>query len=146
MLMTRFWPKEVVKEKTDDGKDTMKITIRAPRFGRQASSPPDSQSAAQARPVRPVSPTGQTGSSSRSDRSCDRPRTFKPKRPEVGTWKTNEVKVPGRTANQKPTFNQLLNKYTKVVQKDRPLKKETTITAAPRSSSVPKEGIQQEQS
>src|SRR6185503_5625932 len=45
------------------------------------------------------------------------------KRPEVGTWKTNEVKVQGRTANQKPTFNQLLNKYTKAVQNDRPLKK-----------------------
>ena len=29
----------------------------------------------------------------------------------------------GRTANQKPTLNQLLNKYTKTVQNDRPLKK-----------------------
>ena len=29
----------------------------------------------------------------------------------------------GRTANQKPTFDQLLNKYTKAIQKDRPLKK-----------------------
>jgi len=63
----------------------------------------------------------------------------------VGTWKTNEVKVQGRTADQKPTFNQLLNKYTKAVQKDRPLKKKTTITTAPRSSNVPKEGIQQAQ-
>ena len=44
-------------------------------------------------------PTGQTGSSNRSDRRGDLPRTFKPKRPEVGTWKTNEVKVQGRTAN-----------------------------------------------
>ena len=33
------------------------------------------------------------------------------------------MKVQGRTANQKPTFNQLLNKYTKAVQNDRPLKK-----------------------
>jgi len=64
-------------------------------------------------------PTGHTGSSNRSDHPGDRPRTFKPKRPEVGTWKTNEVKVQGRTANQKPTFNQLLNKYTKAVQNDR---------------------------
>ena len=30
----------------------------------------------------------------------------------------------GRVANQKPTFDQLLNKYTKVVQKDRPLKRD----------------------
>src|SRR6185436_4374949 len=67
--------------------------------------------------------TGPTSSSSQSDRSGDHPRTFKPKRLEVGTWKTNEVNVQGRAANQKPTFNQLLNKYTKAVQKDRPLKK-----------------------
>ena len=84
--------REVVKKKTDDGKDTLKITIRNPRLGGQGSSPIENWSAAQARPVRPVSPTGQTGSSSRSDRSGDHPWTFKPKHPEVGTWKTNEVK------------------------------------------------------
>ena len=97
--------REVIKEKTDDGKDTLKIIVRNPRLGGQGSSPPENRSADQARPVRPVSPTGQTGSSSRSDRPGDRPRTFKLKRPEVGTWKTNEVKLPGRAANQKPTFN-----------------------------------------
>ena len=90
-------------------------------MGGQGSSPPENRSADQARPVSPTGPTGQTGSSSRSDRSGDRPQTFKPKRPKVGTWKTNEVKVQGRTTNQKPTFNQLLNKYTKAVQHDRPL-------------------------
>jgi len=115
--------REVVKEKTDDGKDTLKIIVRNPRLGGQGSSPPENRSADQAQPVRPVSPTGQTGSSSRSDRPGDRPRTFKPKRPEVGTWKTNEVKVQRRATNQKPTFNLLLNKYTKTVQNDRPLKK-----------------------
>ena len=72
--------REVIKEKTDDGKDTLKIIVRNPRLGGQGSSPPENRSADQARPVRPVSPTGQTGSSSRSDRSGDRPRTFKPKR------------------------------------------------------------------
>ena len=83
--------REVVKEKTDDGKYTLKITIRAPRLGGQGSSPPDSRFTAQARPVRQVSPTGQTcptgqtGSSNQSDRPSDRPRIFKPKRPEVGT-------------------------------------------------------------
>ena len=35
----------------------------------------------------------------------------------------NKVKVHGRAANRKPTFNQLLSKYTKAVQNDRPLKK-----------------------
>ena len=43
--------REVIKEKTDDGKDTLKITIRAPRFRGQGSSPPEKWSAAQARPV-----------------------------------------------------------------------------------------------
>jgi len=121
--------REVIKEKTDDGKDTLKIIVRNPRLGGQGSSPPENRSADQARPVRPVSLTGstgltgQTGSSSRSDRSGDHPRTFKQKCSKVGTWKTNEVKVQGRAANQKPTFDQLLNKYTKAVQKEWPLKK-----------------------
>jgi len=121
--------REVIKEKTDDGKSTLKIIIRNPRLGGQGSSPPENRSADQERPARPMSQTGQTGmtgqtgSSNRSDRPGDRPQTFKPKCPEVGTWKTNEVKVQGRAANQKPTFNQLLNKYTKAVQNDRPLKK-----------------------
>ena len=73
--------REVIKEKTDDGKDTLKIIVRNPRLGGQGSSPPENRFADQAQPVRPVSPTGQTGSSSRSDRPGDRPWTFKPKRP-----------------------------------------------------------------
>ena len=32
--------REVIKEKTNDGKDTLKITIRNPRLGGQGSSPP----------------------------------------------------------------------------------------------------------
>ena len=75
--------REVIKEKTDDGKSTMKIIVKNPRLGGQGSSPPENRSADQARPVRPVSPTGQTGqnsqtgSSNRSDRPGDHPRTFK---------------------------------------------------------------------
>ena len=52
--------REVVKEKTDDGKDTLKIIVRNPRLGGQGSSPSENRSADQARPVRPVPPTGQT--------------------------------------------------------------------------------------
>jgi len=40
--------REVIKKKTDDGKDTLKITIRNPRLGVQGSSPPENRSAAQA--------------------------------------------------------------------------------------------------
>ena len=38
--------REVIKEKTDDGKDTLKIIIRNPRLGRQGGSPIENRSAA----------------------------------------------------------------------------------------------------
>ena len=38
--------REVIKEKIDDGKDTLKITIRNPRLGGQGSSPLENWSAA----------------------------------------------------------------------------------------------------
>src|SRR6185503_10649058 len=53
--------REVIKEKTDDGKDTLKIIVRNPRLRGQGSPLPENRSADQPRPVRPVSPTGQTG-------------------------------------------------------------------------------------
>ena len=52
--------REVIKEKTDDGKDTLKIIVRNPRLRGQTSSPPEKWSADQARPVRPLPPAGQT--------------------------------------------------------------------------------------
>jgi len=103
--------REVVREKTQDGKESIKITVKARvPGGKESSSFAASWPAVQYRPVIPVSPTGQT------DPPQGRPRTFKPKSPKVGTWKQNEPKVQGRFANQKPTFGQLLNKYTKAVQ------------------------------
>ena len=87
--------REVIKEKTDDGKDTLKIIIRNLRLGgaRKLST------------RKSVCCSGTTGVSDRSNQSGDRPRTFKSKCSEVGTWKTNEVKVQGRAVNQKLTFN-----------------------------------------
>ena len=89
----RILAREVVAEKTPDGKPTLRIFVNAPKPGGQASS--SSQPAVQAQPVRPVASTGQTGltgqtgSNDRSDRPREQPRTFKPKHPEEGTWKTN---------------------------------------------------------
>jgi hypothetical protein len=120
--------REVVAEKTTNGKLTLWIFVNAPKPEGQASS--SSQPAIQARPVRLVASTsqtgttGQTGSSDRSNRPREQPRTFKPKRPEEGTWKTNVPKLQGRRTNQGPTFGQLLNKYTKAVQQDQPLKRD----------------------
>ena len=101
----------------------MRIFVNAPKPGGQASS--SSQPAVQVQPVRPVAstgPTGQTGSNDRLNRPREQPQTFKPKRLEEGTWKTNVPKLQRRRTNQGPTFGQLLNKYTKAVQQDWPLK------------------------
>ena len=110
--------REVTMEKTPDGKESLKITVKASRPGGQEScSQKTSRPVTQARPVRPVASTGQTG------QAKSRPRTFKPKRSEEGTRKVNESKVRGSFTKKKLTFAQLLNKYTKAVPKDRPLKK-----------------------
>ena len=103
--------REVIQEKTPDGKKNLRIILKPRMLGGQEDSSSGDRSAAQQRPVRPVAPTGQTGPDGRSDRPGGQPRTFKPKRPEVGTWKTNQPNVQGKIANQKPTFGQLLNKY-----------------------------------
>jgi len=51
--------REVTMEKTPDGKESMKITVKASRpWGQQSSSRDASRPAAQARPVRPVASTG----------------------------------------------------------------------------------------
>jgi hypothetical protein len=42
-----------------------------------------------------------------------RPRTFKPRRPKIGTWKTNTFKAAGQLVKSNPTFDQLLSKYVK---------------------------------
>ena len=106
--------KEVVLEKTPDGKESLKITLKASRPGGQASSLQNlSWPVTQVRPVRLASSTGQTQG---------RPKIFKPKRSEVGTWNVNESKVQGGVVKQKLTFDQLLNKYTKAIPKDWTLK------------------------
>ena len=106
--------KKVVLEKTPNGRESLKIIVKASRPGGQANPPADlSRPAAQARPVRSVSPTG---------RPQGRPKILKLKCPEVGIWKVNESRVWERVVKQKSTFDQLLNKYTKAISKDRPVK------------------------
>ena len=54
--------REVVLEKTLDGRQSLKITVKASRPGGQENPPADlSRPATQARLVRPASPTGQIG-------------------------------------------------------------------------------------
>ena len=71
--------KEVVLEKAPDGTELIKISVIAKvPGGQESSSATTSRPGIQDRPLRPVSPAGQPQG---------RPRTFKPKSPEEGTWK-----------------------------------------------------------
>ena len=80
--------REVTLEKSPDGKESLRITVKASRPGGQESSSRDtSRPVAQARPVRPASSIGQTG------QAQSQPRIVKPKAPEVRTCKVNESRV-----------------------------------------------------
>jgi hypothetical protein len=74
-----------------------------------------------------TTPNGPDNSSGRSSPTQDSqwPRTFKPRRPEIGTWKTNTFKAASRLVKTVPTFDQLLSKYVKktVDPSDRPTKR-----------------------
>jgi hypothetical protein len=101
--------RKVVDEKTPDGGETLKVTITASSTGGQA------QTGRQLRePVLRItdSPSSRRGRS-RHAQDSQRPRTFKPRRPEIGTWKTNTFKAAGRLIKPGPTFDQLLSKYVK---------------------------------
>ena len=115
--------RKVVAEKTPDGGETLKVTITASstggqaQTGRQMQEPvlriPDGPTRRRGRSGTP--PDGPESSGGRSGRTQDsqRPRTFKPRRPEIGTWKTNTFKAAGRLVKAGPTFDQLLSKYVK---------------------------------
>ena len=66
--------REVIKEKTDDGKDTLKIIIRNPRLG-------GSRKLSIRKSICFSGTTGQTGVSNRSDRFDRSDRSLQPVRP-----------------------------------------------------------------
>jgi hypothetical protein len=127
--------RKVVAEKTPNGGETLKVTITTSNTRGQV------QARDQARtPILRIAdgPTHRRGWSGTPPESPDhssgrfgntqeprRPRTFKPRRPEIGTWKTNTVKAVGRLVRSGPTFNQLLSKYVKkkAGPSDRPAKR-----------------------
>jgi hypothetical protein len=127
--------RKVVAEKTPDGGETLKVTITASNAGGQAQTKGQEQE-----PVLRISdgpthrrrrsgttPDDPENSSGRSGHTQDpqRPRTFKPRQPEIGTWKTNTFKAAGRLVKSGPTFDQLLSKYVKkkAGPSDRPAKR-----------------------
>jgi hypothetical protein len=126
--------RKVVAKKTLDGGETLKVTITTPGTGGQAQTKGQEQE-----PVLRIldglthrrrrfgtTPDSPEDSSRRSGHTQDpqRPRTFKPRRPEIGTWKTNTFKAAGRLVKSGLTFDQLLSKYVKkkAGPSDRPAK------------------------
>jgi hypothetical protein len=94
--------RKVVAEKTPDGGETVKVTITASgtrgqaKTARQArepvlritDGPPSRRGRSEASPDGPKTSGGRSGYT----QDPQQPRTFRPRRPEIGTWKTNNLK------------------------------------------------------
>jgi hypothetical protein len=125
--------RKVVAEKTLDGGETLKVTITTSSAGGQARTKEQefvlriSDGPKHRHGRSGTTPDGPENSSRRSSHAQDsqRPRTFKPRRPEIGTWKMNTFKAAGRLVKTGPTFDQLLSKYVKkkVGPSNRPAKR-----------------------
>jgi hypothetical protein len=131
----KIYCRKVVAENTPDGGETLKVTITASGTGGQAQTgrqtwepvlritdgPPSRRGWSES------SPDGSKTYGGRSGYTQDpqQPRTFRPRRPEIGTWKTNTFKAASRLVKSGPTFDQLLSKYVKkkVGPSDRPAKR-----------------------
>jgi type V secretory pathway adhesin AidA len=113
--------RKVVAEKTPDGGETLKVTITTSSTGGQAQTKEQepalriSDGSTHRRRRSGTTPDDPENSSGQSDHTQDpqRPCTFKPRRLEIGTWKTNTFKAAGRLVKSGPTFDQLLSKYVK---------------------------------
>jgi hypothetical protein len=88
---------------------------------RITDGPPSRRGRSKASPDGPKTSGGQSGYT----QDPQQPRTFKPRRPEIGTWKTNTFKAAGRLVKSGSTFDQLLSKYVKKMAgpNDRPVKR-----------------------
>jgi hypothetical protein len=115
--------RKVVAKKTLDGGETLKVTITTCSSGGQAQTRGQARESILHIADSPVprrgrsitSPDGPERSSGQSGNAEEprRPHTFKPRRPEIGMWKTNTFKAVGQLVKSSPTFDQLLSKYVK---------------------------------
>lgn len=137
--------REVMLEKSNDGRENLKITIKS-RAWEVRKTPMDKQNAAknaaqqkgldnltseirgvsssvdeQKKSARSVSQISQAGFGHEVQ------RTLKPKWPEIGSWKTNKAKACSREVQSQLTFDWLMSKYTKqrTDSVHRPIKKES---------------------
>jgi hypothetical protein len=116
--------RKVVAKKTPDGGETLKITITTSNAGLQAQAGnealapvlriADGSTHRRGRSGTPLDSPDHSSGQSGNAYEPRRPRTFKPRRSEIGTWKTNTFKVAGRLVRSGPTFDQLLSKYVKM--------------------------------
>ena len=132
--------RKVMAEKTPDRGETLKVTITNSSAGGQAQTRGYAREPILRIADSPISRCGRSVASpddpERSSRRSGnveeprRPRTFKPRRPEIGTWKTNTFKATGRLVKFSPTFDQLLSKYVKkkAGPSDRPPKRPRSPT------------------
>jgi hypothetical protein len=132
--------RKVVAEKTPNGGETLKVTITTSNARGQAQAWNQAPAPILRIVDGPMRRRGRSGtprdspnhSSGWSENAQEprRPRTFKPRRPEIGMWKTNTVKVAGRLVRSSPTFDQLLSKYVKkkADPSDRPAKRPRSPT------------------
>jgi hypothetical protein len=112
--------RKVVAEKTPDGGETLKVTITNFGIGEQAQTrgharepilriadvPVPRRGRSVTSPDGPERSRGQSGNAEEPRR----PHTFKPRRPKIGTWKTNTFKATGRLVKSSPTLiNYCLN-------------------------------------
>jgi hypothetical protein len=106
----KIWSSEVVLEKAANGKDILKIIVKASGLRWQVGNTKQDQSSVQqntqSRPVRPVTPTDQTGPT-----MVSRSKMLKPKNPKVDEWKVVKAMVKGKNKNFIPIFDYLLSKY-----------------------------------
>jgi hypothetical protein len=113
--------REVAYEKTPDGRETFKITVKASGHGGQGSSMSSGQQKTKPvldRAVRPGVQGGQTAP------AHGRPKMLIPKRPEIGNWKLNVAKNQGSIPKSKVTFDMLFDKCSKqkAITSDRQVK------------------------
>ena len=66
--------REVIQEKTPDGKKNLRIILKPRTLRGQKDSSSDNRSAVQPRPIRPVPPTGQTSQTSHLKKNPFAPR------------------------------------------------------------------------
>jgi hypothetical protein len=132
--------REVAYEKTPDGRETFKSTVKASGHGGQGSTPSGQYSTEPVldKAVRPGVQGGQTAP------AHGHPKMPVPKRPEIGNWKLNVTKNQGNILKTKVTFDMLFDKYSKqkAVTSDQPVKKDK-ITFTSRETSIVSQGSHQ---